>query len=139
MAATSTDGMTRRLGGRRWRNLHRLVYLAALLSVIHYFMQVKANVDQPWVMAGLFAWLMAWRTANWWGKARTLWLPAALAVFATAVTALGEAVYYGIKVNAPILRVLEANIMFSAGLRPAMVVLAITAPLILVSWIRQRR
>src|SRR4030095_1145108 len=60
MAVTSTDGMVRRLGGGgRWRRLHQLVYGAALLSVVHFFMQTKFNVSEPWVMAGLFAWLMA--------------------------------------------------------------------------------
>jgi hypothetical protein len=78
MAVTSTDGMARRLGGRRWRLLHQLVYGAALLSVIHFFMQTKVTVDEPWIMAGLFAWLMAWRAAVW--RARSGlpdWLPAA--------------------------------------------------------------
>lgn len=125
LAATSTDAMTRRLGGRRWRNLHRLVYLAALLSVIHFFMQTKANVNEPWIMAGLFAWLMMWRVANWRGWAGRLWMPAALALGAAVLTALGEAVYYAIKVDAPMLRILEANLMVAAGMRPAVVVLVI--------------
>src|SRR5262245_9507256 len=56
LAVTSTNGMVRRLGGARWRWLHRLVYGAALLGVIHFFMQTKFNVDEPWIMAGLFGW-----------------------------------------------------------------------------------
>src|SRR5713101_2841032 len=39
LAATSTDGMIRRLGARRWQRLHRLVYVIALLGVVHYWMQ----------------------------------------------------------------------------------------------------
>jgi sulfoxide reductase heme-binding subunit YedZ len=136
LAATSTDAMTKRLGGRRWRNLHRTVYLAALLSVIHFFMQTKANVNEPWVMAGLFAWLMAWRAANWSGRAGRLWVSPLLAMVATAVTALGEAVYYAIKVNAPFMRILEANLMFSAGLRPAVVVLLICAGVAAIGYAR---
>jgi len=122
LAATSTDAMARRLGGRTWRNLHRLVYVAALLSVIHFFMQTKANVNEPWIMAGLFAWLMLWRVANWRGKARSLWLPAALTVGAALVTALGEAIYYLIKFSAPMEKVLVMNLDFASGLRPAVIV-----------------
>ncbi len=139
LAATSTDAMTRRLGGRKWRNLHRLVYLAALLSVIHFFMQTKANVNEPWIMAGLFAWLMLWRVANWRGWAGRLWVPFALTVAAVAVTALGEAVYYAIKVNAPFLRVLEANLMVDAGWRPAVIVATICLGVVVVGWVRWTR
>ena len=44
LAATSTDGMIRRLGGYRWRNLHSLVYAIGVLALVHYFMQSKLNV-----------------------------------------------------------------------------------------------
>jgi len=134
LAITSTDAMTRRLGGRIWRNLHRAVYLAALLSVIHFFMQSKANVNEPWIMAGLFAWLMLWRVANWRGKAGRIWLPAALAIGAVFGTALGEAVYYAIEFRAPMDRVLAMNLDFSGDLRPAVIVGAISAGLALLAY-----
>ena len=47
LAATSTDGMVRRLGGLRWRRLHQIVYAIALLALIHYFQQTKADVTVP--------------------------------------------------------------------------------------------
>jgi sulfoxide reductase heme-binding subunit YedZ len=47
LAATSTAGMIRRLGGARWRALHRLVYLAAILGVVHFWWLVKADVSEP--------------------------------------------------------------------------------------------
>ena len=47
LAATSTAGMIRRLGGKRWNRLHRLVYLAATLGVLHYWWLVKADVSRP--------------------------------------------------------------------------------------------
>lgn len=139
MAATSTDGMVRQLGGRGWQRLHRLVYAAAFLSVIHFFMQVKADVDEPWVMAGLFAWLIGWRLLA--ARARrgvTDGRLAALAVAAAAVTALGEAVYYGIKLGAPPLQVLAVNLTLDAGLRPAAVVLAIGAGVTVAALLRRR-
>ncbi len=128
MTGTSTDAMVRRLGGRRWRRLHQLVYAAALLGVIHFFMQTKANVDEPWVMAGLYGWLIAYRAADWFARRRggmPEWLPVALGVGAGVATALGESIYYWIKLGVAPTRVLAANLDFAAGLRPAWIVGAI--------------
>ncbi|HUJ61129.1 MAG TPA: ferric reductase-like transmembrane domain-containing protein [Kofleriaceae bacterium] len=47
LAITSTDGMVTRLGARRWKALHRLVYLAALGGVIHFYLLVKADTRRP--------------------------------------------------------------------------------------------
>jgi methionine sulfoxide reductase heme-binding subunit len=47
LAVTSTAGMIRRLGGRRWNLLHRLVYLTGMLGVLHYWWLVKADVRRP--------------------------------------------------------------------------------------------
>ncbi len=61
LAATSTDAMIRRLGGRRWRVLHRLVYLIGPLAVIHHWMMVKKDLTQPMIHAGMLAALLGWR------------------------------------------------------------------------------
>ena len=55
LASTSTDGMVRRLGGLRWRRVHQIIYAIALLALIHYFQQTKADVTVPTFAAGLFA------------------------------------------------------------------------------------
>src|SRR5215470_20008699 len=47
LALTSTAGSIRRLGGRRWNRLHRLVYLTATLGVVHYWWLVKADISRP--------------------------------------------------------------------------------------------
>lgn len=60
LAATSTRGMIRRLGPR-WKQLHRLVYPAAILGVWHYYWLVKADVLQPLVYAGILTLLLALR------------------------------------------------------------------------------
>jgi len=60
LAVTSTRGWIRRLG-KRWQKLHRLVYLAAGLGVLHFFLLVKEDVRQPVLFALLFALLMAAR------------------------------------------------------------------------------
>ncbi|NIR59454.1 MAG: sulfoxide reductase heme-binding subunit YedZ [Gammaproteobacteria bacterium] len=60
LAATSTKGMMRRLG-RHWRRLHRLVYVIALLGVMHYLWLVKADLRTPLIYATLLALLMLLR------------------------------------------------------------------------------
>lgn len=128
MASTSTNGMIRRLGGKRWRRLHRLVYLAALLAVVHFFMQSKLNVDEPFVMAGLLVWLMGYRLVVWLGAIDgklAAWWPTILALISAAATAIGESIYYWIKVGVSPIRVLQANLMFDPSIRPAWFVLAI--------------
>lgn len=61
LAATSTNAMVRRLGGRRWRRLHRIVYVAAAGGVVHFWWLVKADVREPLVYAALLALLLALR------------------------------------------------------------------------------
>jgi DMSO/TMAO reductase YedYZ heme-binding membrane subunit len=66
LAITSTNGMIKRLGGKRWRALHRLAYVAAIAGAIHYYMQVKADVRQPLVFGALLAVLLGWRLVQYW-------------------------------------------------------------------------
>lgn len=61
LAATSTDGMVRRLGARRWQALHRLVYVIVPLAVLHFWWLVKRDVTQPAVFLGLAALLLGYR------------------------------------------------------------------------------
>ena len=51
LALTSTDASVRRLGFRRWKALHRLAYLAAVLAVVHFLWRVKLDVRQPLLYA----------------------------------------------------------------------------------------
>jgi len=61
LAVTSTNAMIKRLGGKRWRALHRLAYVAAIAGVIHYYMQVKADLRQPLAFAAVLAMLLGYR------------------------------------------------------------------------------
>jgi len=60
LAATSTNAMMRRLG-RRWKTLHRAVYVIGILGVVHYLWLVKADIRQPLIYAGLLALLLGFR------------------------------------------------------------------------------
>ena len=61
LALTSTRGMIRRLGGKRWQALHRLVYAAGVAAVIHYWWLVKADVTDPRNYAVIVGALLAFR------------------------------------------------------------------------------
>src|SRR5208283_5445196 len=65
LAITSTNAMIKRLGGKRWRTLHRLAYVAAICGVIHYYMQVKADVRQPLVFATVLTVLLGYRVLDY--------------------------------------------------------------------------
>jgi methionine sulfoxide reductase heme-binding subunit len=65
LALTSTKGWIRRLGGKRWQALHRLIYVAAILGVIHYWWLVKADIRKPLQYAILLGILLAYRVVIW--------------------------------------------------------------------------
>jgi methionine sulfoxide reductase heme-binding subunit len=65
LAITSTAGWIRRLGGKRWQMLHRLIYVSAIAGVIHYYWLVKSDVHKPLFYAFLVAILLAWRLVSW--------------------------------------------------------------------------
>jgi sulfoxide reductase heme-binding subunit YedZ len=65
MAITSTDAMIRRLGGKRWRLLHRLVYLCAVGGVIHYWWLVKKDLTNPITFAVWLGLLLCIRLLYW--------------------------------------------------------------------------
>ena len=70
LAITSTDAWVRRLGYRRWKRLHRLVYAAAALAVVHFLWRVKADRRKPLAFAAVFALLFAARVPGWVRAAR---------------------------------------------------------------------
>ena len=65
LAATSTAASVQRIGFPRWKRLHRIVYFAAILGVIHFFLRVKKDVSEPAVYAAVLALLFAARLAVW--------------------------------------------------------------------------
>lgn len=64
LAVTSTNAMIRWLGSKRWKGLHRLTYLVAILGVLHYYMLVKSDVRQPLAFAGVLALLLGGRVGK---------------------------------------------------------------------------
>jgi sulfoxide reductase heme-binding subunit YedZ len=64
LAVTSTQKMIKRLGGKRWNRLHRLVYVAAAGGALHYYMLVKADTREPLWFAAALALFLLYRVAN---------------------------------------------------------------------------
>lgn len=65
LAITSTAGWIRRLGGKRWRMLHRAIYVTAVLGVIHFYWLVKSDKREPLAYGAIFAVLFLWRIGAW--------------------------------------------------------------------------
>lgn len=61
LAVTSTNKMVKRLGGKRWAKLHRLVYLAAISGVAHFWMLVKSDIRLPLTFAFIILFLLGYR------------------------------------------------------------------------------
>lgn len=77
LALTSTAGWIRRLGGKRWQQLHRAIYVSAVLGVVHYYWLVKSDVRKPLFYGALVAILLLWRLGSWYlGRGRALRVPA---------------------------------------------------------------
>jgi methionine sulfoxide reductase heme-binding subunit len=68
LAITSTAGMIRRLGGKRWNALHRLVYVSAIAGAVHYWWLVKADVRRPLIYGAVVAILLGIRL--YWSRMR---------------------------------------------------------------------
>jgi sulfoxide reductase heme-binding subunit YedZ len=71
LAITSTNGWIRRLGGKNWNRLHRLVYVAAVAGVLHYLWLVKKDTTYPLLYGGVLTVLLVSRIWVAWNKARS--------------------------------------------------------------------
>ena len=61
LAITSTNKMIKRLGGKRWAKLHRIVYLAAIAGVVHFWMLVKSDIRLPLTFGFIILFLLGYR------------------------------------------------------------------------------
>jgi sulfoxide reductase heme-binding subunit YedZ len=65
LAITSTTGWIRRMGGKRWQKLHRLIYFSAAAGVVHFIWLVKADLRRPLTFGAVLAALLAYRAVTW--------------------------------------------------------------------------
>ncbi len=78
LAITSTAGWIRRLGGRRWQTIHRMIYASATLGVLHYYWLVKSDIRKPVFYGALVLLLLGYRAASTVSKRRAVPIGAAL-------------------------------------------------------------
>jgi methionine sulfoxide reductase heme-binding subunit len=122
LAATSTDGMIKRLGGARWNRLHKAVYAIAILGGIHFLMQTKLDISDSVMVAGFLFWLLGYRLLHRYVGAVALPWTFALTLVAAVLTAVAEAAWYGATTGVMWTRVLSANLdwdIWSLTFRPA--------------------
>jgi len=65
LALTSTTGWIRRIGGKRWRRLHMLIYPIAILGVLHFYWLIKIDATEPYKYAAILAVLLGSRLLIW--------------------------------------------------------------------------
>jgi sulfoxide reductase heme-binding subunit YedZ len=135
--------MVKRIGGLRWRRLHQMIYLIALLALIHYFQQTKADVAVPTFAAGLFGWMIGYRLLIKFRNTRDeppAWMLLLLSVIIAALTFAAEAVGIGIVFNVSPLRVLESAFDFDdlSMIRPGWLVLGAGLIVVAVDLVRAR-
>lgn len=121
LAITSTDGWQKRLR-RNWKRLHWLIYPAAFIAIVHFFIQSKVKIGEPAFTAGLFAWLMLWRLLPPRLQRGYLGL-ALLGVSATLATVVFEATWYWLVNGRDPIVALLANLDPELVFRPAQKVL----------------
>jgi sulfoxide reductase heme-binding subunit YedZ len=107
LGVTSTDAAMKRMG-KRWKQLHRLVYPIGVLALLHFFIQTKANVNEPVFVTGLFVWLMVWRLLPT-ASRTSVWTLFALVPVSAVMTAAVEFAWYGIATKVDPFRILAAN------------------------------
>jgi sulfoxide reductase heme-binding subunit YedZ len=135
LAITSTDGWQKRLR-RNWKRLHWLIYPAAFIAIVHFFIQSKVKIGEPAFTAGLFAWLMLWRLLP--AKLQRSYLGLVLlGVSATLATVVFEAVWYWLVNGRDPTVVLLANLDPELAFRPAQKVLI--ASLLVIAAVALRR
>ena len=145
LAVTSTDGMVRRLGGKRWQRLHQIVYGIGLLALIHFFQQTKADVWVPTFVAGLFTWMLGYRLLIKLKKTRgelSPWMLLALTFVVSALTFVVEAIGIAIAFKASPWMVLkdsfDIDFEMLDALRPGWYVLGAGLIVVIVDTVRAR-
>jgi methionine sulfoxide reductase heme-binding subunit len=135
LAVTSTDGWQKRLR-RNWKRLHWLIYPAAFIAIVHFFIQSKVKIGEPAFTAGLFAWLMLWRLLPPRLQRGYLGL-VLLGVSATLATVVFEATWYWLVNGRDPIVALLANLDPELVFRPAQKVLI--ASLLVIAAVALRR
>lgn len=132
---TSTDKSILRMGAR-WKRLHKLVYGLAVLALVHFILQTKADVSLPLLFVGVFFWLMVWRSMPA-GTDRSYGGLVVVALTASVLTLAAEWLWYRFGTHIDPTKVLVAETKVSFGLGPAGQVALAGALVLLALWFRR--
>ena len=135
LAATSTDGMIRRLGDRRWNRLHQLIYPIAIIAIVHFLLQTKIDITESIMVAGFLFWLLGYRLLHRYVGAVTPVWSIALSFVAAALTAGAEALWYETMSGVAAWRVFAVNLDWDMAPRPAHWVLIVGLAVTLASFL----
>ena len=146
LAITSFDAAMRAMGADRWKQLHRLVYLGAVLAVLHFLMSPGSLQGIPVLMAGALAWLLGWRLLE---KRRLGTSPAALAALGLGAALVAlllqplwlitfQAERNTQSVGQALADNVSADIWTYLGIPPVWLLLAWAAVTVATAWLRTR-
>ena len=116
LGVTSTDGWAQRLG-KDWKRLHRVVYGLAVLALIHFALQTKADVSLPLLFIGAFFWLMTWRLLPV-GRDRGPVAVLGSTLAAALLTVVAEWTWYRFATHIDPLKMLRGELDIDFGLGP---------------------
>ena len=134
LTSTSTDAMIRRIGAPRWNKLHKIIYGLAVLALVHFYLQSKADVSEPVIMSGFYLELMIYRFVV---KRAPVWAATAAAfIGGVGLTALAEATWYFFRRHYDFWDVLNANIDPDMFPRPAFYVAVVGGGVLAVHLVR---
>lgn len=144
LGITSFDAAIRRMGGKAWGRLHRIVYAIAVLALVHYLLQAKREIDPPMLQVGIFLWLMLYRLAYAMGRMRKAWEAWPLALLAGCAAAGAELAWAACCTQLPWRRLAAANWMFDFRISPGWLTLGAALAMALLvqaraSWHRRSR
>lgn len=137
LAATSTDGMIRRLGGPRWGRLHGLVHAIAILALVHFFLQIRLDPFWAAIVAGAAFGGLAVRIATDAGAAGPSTVIAAT-LSAWVGAAAGELAWFAAKTARPLAPILRADFDTTFRVAPAWWAAAIALALGVAALARRR-
>lgn len=118
LGVTSFDIAIKKMGAANWRRLHRGTYIFTGLAVFHFVLSPGAYGGLPFLMAGLFTWLMMWRNADAKGKGTHLPTLLWLAVVTTTLTVVLEALWPAARFGMDPLQSFLMNFSLVLGISP---------------------
>jgi sulfoxide reductase heme-binding subunit YedZ len=119
LGATSFDDVIRRMGSAAWNRLHYLAYPAIGLAILHFDMSPASLGGPPFLITGMFIWLMAWRVLHRYGVATDPLVLLALGLAVALASFLFEVVWLALYQGVPVSKTVGFTFDLTGGLAPS--------------------